>query len=96
MIVSEARQWLNENRAEYEAATAKLSDPKFVRKLLEELRKTTIGLTGYNAFQHPVHAAVEALTEARISMSKVFTELDVIEQYEQYRDMVNEEGDLND
>lgn len=91
--ITEVQRWLNEHRGEYEASKANLSDPGFVRETLVGLRSATIGLNTYNPFEHPPHAAVALLIEAREKLGGVFEDLAVMETYEEYRGMVNEEGE---
>ena len=94
-MIKEVQIWLHENRSEYETAKRNLSDPTFVRAMLVELRSATIGLNAYNPVEHPPHAAVAWLVEARERMGGVFEDLAIMEKYEEYRAMVNEEGELN-
>jgi len=92
-MIKEVQRWLNENRKDYESAKANLSDPEFVRSVLVELRSATIGLNAYNPIEHPPHAAVAFLVEARERMGGVFEDLAIMEKYEEYRGMVIEEGE---
>lgn len=71
---------------EYRTALENVNNPEWVRATMRTLSEQLAPLFHYNAFQHPEHAAVAVLSEAKIILGELFGEFDAMDMYEKMKE----------
>ena len=84
--IERQRDWIEENREEYERAMEILRDPTRARALLQSFSDKLQEVMRYNPLTDPPHAAVALVAKTQERMSGVFEDLDFLEEFEQRRE----------
>ena len=92
--VQALRDYLDKNRPNYDLAREKWMNLAWCQKALKECREALIDVESYSPSNAP-HEAVYRVAQASLRLSKVFTQLAIMEAYEANRALLDSKKDAN-
>ena len=77
------REWIEENRADYEQASTILRDPAQVRGFVKTIAAKVSGALRYDPYTHPPEAAVAEIARLQERLGGVLSDVEFLDEYEE-------------